>query len=55
MDQCANAECRCSETTYDREGSKFCSMSCADASEAKSLADAMCGCSHETCGTETGR
>ena len=54
MDQCANSDCRCTGANYDRAGAKFCSMTCADASEQKSLADAMCGCSHENCGTESG-
>ena len=52
MDQCANADCKCSETGYDRAGSKFCSIGCADATEQKSLADAMCACAHEPCGEE---
>ena len=50
-EKCANVDCRCgSEVTYDRAGAKFCGATCADAYEAKNLADAMCGCAHETCG-----
>jgi hypothetical protein len=41
MDKCANVECQSLERAYDREGVKFCSATCADSWEAKSLADAM--------------
>lgn len=41
MDKCANVECQSLEASYDREGVKFCSATCADSHEAKNLADAM--------------
>ena len=41
MDKCANTDCQSLEQSYDREGVKFCSATCADSTEAKNLADAM--------------
>ncbi len=50
MEKCAHRDCSCSEATYERAGAKFCSQTCADAANAKNLADAICGCAHATCG-----
>jgi hypothetical protein len=41
MDKCTNVDCQSLDTGYERAGAKFCSATCADAHEAKSLADAM--------------
>lgn len=41
VDKCSNVDCQSLEQSYDREGIKFCSATCADSHEAKNLADAM--------------
>jgi hypothetical protein len=49
MNKCANPKCSCEEAGVERGAARFCSATCADAANASSLADAMCGCSHGEC------
>ena len=49
MDKCAHPLCTCSDVQFEQEQQKFCSATCADASAAHDLADAMCACAHDSC------